>query len=85
MSQSLTRGLRSAPFRTNTDGMPGPTLCPFCGSSRIGARLPVQGLHEYECAECERTWLVARQKRQAKIVAFPLTAQASKRRASGDD
>jgi transposase-like protein len=63
--------------------MPGPTLCPFCRSSRIKARLPVQDLHEYECEDCERTWLVARQKRQAKIVTFPGAAARAKRRAGG--
>ncbi len=56
--------------------MPGPTLCPFCGSSKIKPRLPVQGLHEYECQHCERTWLVARQKRQAKIVKLEENAPA---------
>jgi len=60
--------------------MPGPTLCPFCQSSRIRARLPVHDLHEYECEECLRTWLVARPKRQAKIVAFPNPATRSRRR-----
>lgn len=63
--------------------MPGPTVCPFCRSSKIKARLPVQGLHEYECQDCERSWLVARQKRQAKVVAFPDPAETKKRRAGG--
>ena len=48
--------------------MPGLTSCPFCQSNRIKPRLPVNDLHEYECLECTRTWLVARPKRQAKIV-----------------
>jgi transposase-like protein len=60
--------------------MPGPTICPFCQSSKIRARLPVHDLHEYECAECQRTWLVARPKRQAKIVAFPSAAARAKRK-----
>lgn len=60
--------------------MPGPTLCPFCQSPRIRARLPVNGLHEYECGACLRTWLVARPKKQAKIVQFP--ARATGRRKS---
>ncbi|HTI39409.1 MAG TPA: hypothetical protein VL484_17730 [Vicinamibacterales bacterium] len=64
--------------------MPGPTLCPFCTSSRIRARLPAHGLYEYECQDCERTWLVARPKRQAKVVAFPTAATRVKRRVSGD-
>jgi transposase-like protein len=51
--------------------MPGLTSCPFCQSNRIRPRLPVHDLHEYECEACSRTWLVARPKRQAKIVAFP--------------
>jgi hypothetical protein len=63
--------------------MPGPTLCPFCQSPRIRARLPVQELHEYECDICARTWLVARQKRQAKIVNFPSPAMRARRRAGG--
>jgi transposase-like protein len=63
--------------------MPGPTLCPFCQSSQIKARLPVHDLHEYECEACGRTWLVARPKRQAKIVAFPNAAARAKRRAGG--
>jgi transposase-like protein len=60
--------------------MPGLTSCPFCQSSRIRARLPVHDLHEYECETCTRTWLVARPKRQAKIVAFPNGTPRSKRR-----
>jgi transposase-like protein len=60
--------------------MPGITLCPFCQSSRIRARLPVHGLHEFECEACQRTWLVARPKRQAKIVDFPGSAERSRRR-----
>jgi transposase-like protein len=63
--------------------MPGLTSCPFCQSSRIRARLPVHDLHEYECEACTRTWLVARPKRQAKIVAFPNAATRSKRRVGG--
>jgi hypothetical protein len=43
----------------------------------------VHDLHEYECETCSRTWLVARPKRQAKIVAFPSAAARSKRRAGG--
>jgi len=61
--------------------MPGPTVCPFCQSAQIKARLPVHDLHEYECESCGRTWLVARPKRQAKIVAFPNAAARAKRRA----
>jgi transposase-like protein len=76
--------LRPLPFWTNTEGMPGPTLCPFCTSSKIRARLPVQGLYEYECQLCERTWLVARPKRQAKVVSLATRAERLKRRASGD-
>lgn len=60
--------------------MPGITACPFCQSSRIRARLPVHGLHEFECADCQRTWLVARPKRQAKIVEFPSPGARSRRR-----
>jgi transposase-like protein len=60
--------------------MSGLTTCPFCQSSRIRARLPVHDLHEYECEACTRTWLVARPKRQAKIVAFPDAAMRAKRR-----
>jgi transposase-like protein len=65
--------------------MPGPTICPFCGSSKIRARLPEQDLHEYECSECERTWLVARQKRPAKIVTFPDAAARARRRAGSSN
>ena len=61
--------------------MPGPTTCPFCQSPRIRARLPVNDLHEYECEVCARTWLVARPKRQAKIVNFPNAAARARRRA----
>ena len=61
--------------------MPGLTLCPFCQSPRIRPRLPVHDLHEYECEACARTWLVARPKKQAKIVAFPSPATRAKRRA----
>jgi hypothetical protein len=43
----------------------------------------VHELHEYECETCTRTWLVARPKRQAKIVAFPNAAARSKRRVGG--
>jgi len=60
--------------------MPGITVCPFCQSTRIRARLPVHGLHEFECEACERTWLVARPKRQAKIVDFPGPAARAERR-----
>lgn len=60
--------------------MSGLTTCPFCQSSRIRARLPVHDLHEYECETCTRTWLVARPKRQAKIVGFPDAAARAKRR-----
>jgi transposase-like protein len=63
--------------------MPGPTLCPFCRSPRIRARLPVHDLHEYECHVCSRTWLVARPKRQAKIVQFPSATTRARRRAGG--
>ena len=62
--------------------MPGFTSCPFCRSNRIRARLPVHDLHEYECQACSRTWLVARPRRQAKIVAFP-TASVRARRKTG--
>lgn len=61
--------------------MPGVTACPFCQSTRIRARLPVHGLHEFECESCERTWLVARPKRQAKIVEFPDRSARARRRA----
>jgi transposase-like protein len=77
--------LRPLPIRTNTGVMPGPTLCPFCTSSKIRARLPVHGLYEYECQDCERTWLVARPKRQAKVVSFTTRAQRPKRRVSGNE
>ena len=60
--------------------MSGLTSCPFCQSSRIRARLPVHDLHEYECEACTRTWLVARPKRQAKIVEFPGPDARAKRR-----
>ena len=60
--------------------MSGLKSCPFCQSPRIRARLPVHGLHEYECEACTRTWLVARPKRQAKIVEFPDAAARAKRR-----
>jgi len=63
--------------------MPGPTRCPFCRSSQIRPRVPVNDLHEYECKECGRTWLVARPKRQAKIVAFPNTEAGAKTRRGG--
>jgi hypothetical protein len=45
--------------------------------------LPIQDLHEYECKTCESTWLVARSKRQAKMLAFPNAAARAKRRAGG--
>jgi len=61
--------------------MPALTACPFCQSARIRARLPVHDLHEYECETCHRTWLVARPKRQARIVAFPTDAVRAKQRA----
>jgi transposase-like protein len=60
--------------------MSGLTSCPFCQSRRIRARLPLHDLHEYECEACARTWLVARPKRQAKIVAFPDADARAKRR-----
>jgi transposase-like protein len=63
--------------------MPGLTLCPFCQSPRIRARLPVHDLHEYECEACARTWLVARPKRQGRVVPFPTAAARAKRRADG--
>ena len=47
------------------------------------ARLPVQDLHEYECTACERTWLVARPRRQAKVVQFPTSTRARARRRAG--
>jgi len=59
--------------------MPGLTSCPFCQSNKIRPRLPVHGLHEYECEACSRSWLVARPKRQAKIVDFPRPARPRKR------
>jgi hypothetical protein len=40
----------------------------------------VHDLHEYECKACSRTWLVARPKRQAKIVSFPNAAARARRR-----
>jgi hypothetical protein len=43
----------------------------------------VHDLHEYECQGCARTWLVARPKRQAKIVSFPNAAARARRRAGG--
>lgn len=61
--------------------MPGLTVCPFCQSTRIRPRLPVHDLHEFLCEDCARTWLVARPKRPAKIVAFPGAAARAKRRA----
>jgi transposase-like protein len=66
-----------------TGGMPGLTLCPFCQSTQIRARLPVRDLHQYECEACARTWLVASPRRQAKIVPFPSPAARAKRRAGG--
>ena len=60
--------------------MPGFTSCPFCQSNRIRARLPVHDLHEYECQACSRTWLVARPRRQAKIVAFPNPSARARRK-----
>ena len=60
--------------------MPGFTSCPFCQSNRIRARLPVHDLHEYECQACLRTWLVARPRRQAKIVAFPNAIDRARRK-----
>ena len=63
--------------------MPGLTSCPFCQSNRIKPRLPVHDLHEYECEACSRTWLVARPKRQAKIVNFP-TPRARRRTGTED-
>ncbi len=65
--------------------MPGLTSCPFCQSNRIRARLPVHDLHEYECEACTRTWLVARPKRQAKIVEFPSPAARARRRAGSQE
>lgn len=60
--------------------MPGLTSCPFCQSNRIKPRLPVHDLHEYECQACGHTWLVARPKRQAKIVSFPGPDARARRR-----
>jgi transposase-like protein len=60
--------------------MTGLTACPFCQSSNIRSKLPVHDLHEYECEVCRRTWLVARPKPQARIVAFPTAAVLAKRR-----
>lgn len=62
--------------------MPGLTSCPFCQSNKIRPRLPVHGLHEYECEACTRSWLVARPKRQAKIVDFPGPAARPRKRSS---
>ena len=62
--------------------MPGLTACPFCQSPRIRARLPVHDLHEYQCETCLRTWLVARPKREARIVEIPTAAVRAKRRAA---
>jgi transposase-like protein len=56
------------------------TSCPFCRSNRIKPRLPVHDLHEYECQLCARTWLVARQKRQARIVSFAGPSARTRRR-----
>ena len=65
--------------------MPGITVCPFCQSSTIRPHLPVQDLYEYECDACQHTWLVARPKRQAKVVDFAGGAARlkQKRSASG--
>jgi transposase-like protein len=63
--------------------MPGPTRCPFCQSPQIRPRLPIHDLHEYECKECGRTWLVARPKRQARILTLPDRAARLRRRAGG--
>jgi len=60
--------------------MPGLTACPFCQSSNIRAKLPLHDLHEYECETCQRSWLVARPKRQARIVLFPTAAVRAKHR-----
>ena len=65
--------------------MPGLPSCPFCQSNRIKPRLPVHGLHEYGCEACSRTWLVARPKRQAKIVEFPRPAAGPRKRANGSN
>ena len=64
--------------------MPGLTACPFCQSSNIRAKPPVHDLHEYECEACRRTWLVARPKREARVVAFPTAAALAKRHAGAD-
>lgn len=64
--------------------MPGLTACPFCQSSSIRAKPPVHDLHEYECEACHRSWLVARPKREARVVAFP-TAGALAKRDTGAD
>lgn len=53
--------------------------CPFCQSFKISAKLRVHDLHEYQCGACRRSWLVARPKRQARIVAFPTAAVRAKR------
>ncbi len=58
----------------------GLTACPFCQSSTIRAKQPMDELDEYECDACHRSWLVARPKRQARIVAFPTGAVLAKRR-----
>jgi len=63
--------------------MPGLNSCPFCQSNKIRPRLPVHGLHEYECEVCGRSWLVARPKRQAKIVDFPGPSERPRKR-TGD-
>jgi hypothetical protein len=42
----------------------------------------VHGLHEYECEACQRSWLVARPKHQAKIVDFPGPAARPRKRSS---
>jgi transposase-like protein len=60
--------------------MTGLTACPFCQSPNIRPKLPVRDLHEYECDACRRSWLVARPKRRARIVAFPTAAALAKRR-----
>lgn len=60
--------------------MAGLTACPFCQSSNIRPTLPMDDLHEYECDACHRSWLVARPKRQARIVPFPTPAVLAKRR-----
>jgi transposase-like protein len=65
--------------------MSGLTACPFCQSPKIRAKLPVHDLHEYACDDCHRSWLVARPKRQARIVLFPTAAMRAKRHASGEN